>query len=65
METLLHHYAWGKPREEIEVSADVIIRNVATMSTEDLMAELEAHQQATALFLTQQTPVRDVLAAPS
>ena len=60
IEQMLWHYAHGKPKEEVELSANVGTRDVATMDTAELLAELEAHHQATTLFLSQHHAQRGV-----
>jgi hypothetical protein len=53
VEILLWHYAHGRPKEVLELSGSIGTRDVATMSTEELLAELEQHQRTTALLLTE------------
>jgi hypothetical protein len=50
---MLWYYAHGKPKEQLELSGSVSTRDVTTMSTDELLAELEAHHVATAAFLSQ------------
>jgi len=52
VEIMLWHYAHGRPKELLELSGSIGTRDVATMSTDELLAELEAHQLATAALLT-------------
>ena len=54
VETMLWHYAHGKPKDQLELSGSVSTRDVATMSTDELLAELEEHHRATAAFLAAQ-----------
>ena len=53
VEIMLWHYAHGRPKVQLELSGSVNGRDVATMSTDELLAELEQHQLATATLLTQ------------
>jgi hypothetical protein len=52
VEAMLWYYAMGKPRETLELSGSVGTKDVREMSTDDLLAELEAHQRHTAELLT-------------
>jgi hypothetical protein len=54
VESMLWFYAIGKPKEEVELSTSVGTRDVASMSDDELVAELEAHHRATAAFLASQ-----------
>ena len=54
IEQMIWYYAIGKPRESLELSGNIGSgRDVATMSTAELLDELEQHQLATAAFLSQ------------
>jgi hypothetical protein len=54
IEQMIWYYALGKPKEQLEVSGSVSGRDVTQMSTDELLAELEAHHRATAAFLASQ-----------
>ena len=54
IEQMIWYYALGKPRESVELSGNIgSARDVTTMSTTELLDELERNQVATAEFLTQ------------
>lgn len=54
IEQMIWYYALGKPRESLELSGSVSGRDVTQMSTDELLAEMEAHHAATAAFLASQ-----------
>jgi hypothetical protein len=53
VEMMLWYFAHGKPREHLELSGSIGTRDVATMSTDELLAELEQHQRTTAQLLAE------------
>lgn len=53
-EGLLWAYAYGRPRQSLELSGSIGSgRDVSQMSTAELLTELEQHHRHTAEFLTQ------------
>ena len=53
VEMMIWHYTFGKPKEQLELSGSVTMRDVKLMSDSDLMAELQAQQAAIARYLSE------------
>jgi hypothetical protein len=59
VETMLWAYGYGKPKDHLELSAAIgNDKAIAEMSTDELLAELQAHHRETGQFLAAQRHAR-------